>query len=197
MLNNIQIIDTQNNNRLIDNIHSSEEKLNKNLQETAQNSQENTNKKSRPLTSKGAKNHRRANAASSDNRNIESADNKNIKHSDEESDKETITHNHSRNLSQYNQISKNNSHYDNKSTTIIIHDKDITTDNLHISVYKKRKDRSLTNEPNDEILQKYSARHIKDNKLSDRDNNRVEFATISKNSPFQKYYINNNSGAEK
>ena len=68
---------------------------------------------------------------------------------------------------------------------------------MHISVYKKRKDRSLTNEPNEELHHKYSARHIKDNKLSDRETNRPEFATISKNSPFQKYYANGGSGNNK
>ena len=79
--------------------------------------------------------------------------------------------------------SKENSHqYDNKSTTIIIHDKDINTDNLHISVYKKRKDRSITNEPSDENRRKFSARHHKETKSTERIEDKVYSAESRGNS---------------
>lgn len=94
-------------------------------------------------------------------------------------------------------MSKESNHYDNKSTTIIIHDKDITTDNLHISVYKKRKDRSVTNEPSNDHSRKFSARQMKDSKVNDKDHDKIEFATITKNSPFQKYYQSSTSGNSK
>ena len=54
---------------------------------------------------------------------------------EDDSDKDNFAHDNSRNFSQHHNF-KNSSHYDNKSTTIIIHDKDTSTDNLHISVYK-------------------------------------------------------------
>ena len=103
----------------------------------------------------------------------------------------------SRNLSQHHHVSKESSHYDNKSTTIIIHDKDIGTDNLHISVYKKRKDRSVTNEPSGERPRKFSARNQGEAKSSERLGDKIEFATITKNSPFQKVYQNDGRAGSK
>mmetsp|Transcript_5438 Transcript_5438/g.4608 ORF Transcript_5438/g.4608 Transcript_5438/m.4608 type:complete len:132 (+) Transcript_5438:524-919(+) len=44
----------------------------------------------------------------------------------------------------------------------------MNTDNLHISVYKKRKDRSITNETSEENRKKFSARHHKNTKSSER-----------------------------
>ena len=61
----------------------------------------------------------------------------------------------------------------------------------------KRKDRSGTNEPGEDRHRKLSARHLNENKIVERESDKVEFATISKNSPFQKYYINNTAGNSK
>jgi hypothetical protein len=84
--------------------------------------------------------------------------------------------------------SKDKSQYDNNSTTIIIHDKDIDTENLHISVYKKRKDRSAVNKPIEDTQHKFSARNRKDNKSLERLSNQIDLDKLMKNAPHQKAY---------
>jgi len=64
-------------------------------------------------------------------------------------------------------------------------------DNLNISIYKKRKDRSVTNEPSDERIGKFSARQYKELKSSERDSGKVKIIAPDNNSPFQKAYQNN------
>ena len=49
----------------------------------------------------------------------------------------------------------------------------MNTDNLHISVYKKRKDRSITNEPSEENRRKFSGRKHKETKSSERVEDKV------------------------
>lgn len=63
---------------------------------------------------------------------------------------------------------------------------------MQIAVNKKRKDRSITNEPSDERPEKISGRNDKEARSSERNsaNNKFEFSTISKGSPFNKMYQN-------
>lgn len=55
-------------------------------------------------------------------------------------------------------------------------------------MYKKRKDRSITNEPSEDEQRKFSARNQKDNKSLERLPNQIDFDRINKNAPLQKAY---------
>lgn len=55
-------------------------------------------------------------------------------------------------------------------------------------MYKKRKDRSVTNEPSEDEQRKFSARNHKDNKSLERLPNQIDFDRINKNAPLQKAY---------